>query len=547
MRPSPTAGMVASRRRGWRSRWTVAVLAAVLLTSGLAMLGAARRTSVTFDEITMVALGARGFNTGRFDLMPHHPPLMQYIYGLPAYLSAPAYPDEKHASVDDRYEYARRFYGNGNDPERLALVSRLPAVAFALFLVLLTFGYARSALGIEASALAAGLVAFLPDVLAHGAIAYNDVPGALFYLAAVWGVDRAVRQPSAGRGAVAGVLIGLSLGTKLSGLVLGPVTLLLLAAEAATRRHDGEWRSQVRRAGMAALAVLYVTLVVIYRGDLMLYEFIFGVVFSILRVTGPLGSPAYLLGRVSETGWWYWYPVAFLLKTPVALHALIVVALAGWIRGWKQGGGWSSFLSMPLRSVVIGGGTYAAILLGSDLAIGFRHALPVLPFVCVIVAVGVERLWRVSGRWARVAVVALVLWYPTSALSYYPYQLSYVSEYVPGRDSGHTALLDSNLDWGQGLLELRAWMERSDVQRVKLSYFGSAMPGAYGIAYQPLPSVLDLPAGDTAANELKAAYVVIAATNLHGVYLQEDPFASYRDKSPVAILAHTLFVFDADE
>ncbi len=30
-------------------------------------------------------------------------------------------------------------------------------------------------------------------------------------------------------------------------------------------------------------------------------------------------------------------------------------------------------------------------------------------------------------------------------------------------------MVDSNLDWGQGLLELRDWMEEHDVERVYLS------------------------------------------------------------------------------
>jgi len=28
---------------------------------------------------------------------------------------------------------------------------------------------------------------------------------------------------------------------------------------------------------------------------------------------------AYLFGDISTTGWWYYFPVAFLLKTPVTL------------------------------------------------------------------------------------------------------------------------------------------------------------------------------------------------------------------------------------
>src|SRR5262249_4085505 len=35
--------------------------------------------------------------------------------------------------------------------------------------------------------------------------------------------------------------------------------------------------------------------------------------------------PAYLLGNYSSTGWWYYFPVAFFVKTPDALLALTAI------------------------------------------------------------------------------------------------------------------------------------------------------------------------------------------------------------------------------
>ena len=56
---------------------------------------------------------------------------------------------------------------------------------------------------------------------------------------------------------------------------------------------------------------------------------------SILQRTGG-GSTAFLLGEVSESGWWYYFPVAFALKTP--LPAMGLVALAVGVGIWGKGG-----------------------------------------------------------------------------------------------------------------------------------------------------------------------------------------------------------------
>ena len=37
--------------------------------------------------------------------------------------------------------------------------------------------------------------------------------------------------------------------------------------------------------------------------------------------------PAFLWGERSETGWWYYFPVSFALKTPLPLIVLLAVAV----------------------------------------------------------------------------------------------------------------------------------------------------------------------------------------------------------------------------
>ena len=69
-----------------------------------------------------------------------------------------------------------------------------------------------------------------------------------------------------------------------------------------------------------------------------------------------------------------------------------------------------------------------------------------------------------------------------------PDHLAYFNQVVGGPRQGHHYLVDSNLDWGQDLKRLKAWMEEHKVGSVMLSYFGMTAPEFYQIEYECLPS-----------------------------------------------------------
>jgi hypothetical protein len=114
------------------------------------------------------------------------------------------------------------------------------------------------------------------------------------------------------------------------------------------------------------------------------------------------------------------------------------------------------------------------------------------------------------------------------------------------RDDGYRVLVDSSLDWGQGLLQLRDYLRREGIPRVYLSYFGSALPDGYGIDYVPLASFFPLPPPAAPADRARPSVVVISATNLVGNHLQGDPFAALRQRRPDHVVGHVMFVYRLD-
>jgi len=532
------------------------ILAVITVASCALTVAASRRTSTTFDEIIMMAGGARGFETGNFDLAPEHPPLTQYLYGLPVYLSGISYPQEIAGPFDFtyRYLYSRQlFWGSGNDPERIAFLGRLPAALAASLLVVLTFGFTSNRAGRGAGLLAAGLVAFLPDVLAHGGVAYNDLPLATAFFGAIWAFDRVARTPSVRTGLVAGFALALAFAIKFSAVVLLPVALLLVLVEGATGRERAlGWVAKLAGATAVAALATYVTLVLVYRGDPTLAEFRYGLDYTFRHVNQGHSAPGYLLGKFSPTGWWYYFPLAFLFKTPAALHLLVLLALLGFYRNRTGVAGGvraqlHTFFGSPLRVCAIGLLVFGYALLTSSLNIGFRYALPALPLLCILTAVGVVRLWQHARPLVQACIVALALGHAASVTAHYPHFLAYMSEYGPGDGRGDLVLLDSSLDWGQGLLELRRFMHEHGIERVYLSYFGSAQPEGYGIEYSPLPSAFWLPPRPAPAPGEEPRWAAISATNLHGIYLLGDPLAQFRKLEPDTVIANSILIYRVND
>jgi len=110
-----------------------------------------------------------------------------------------------------------------------------------------------------------------------------------------------------------------------------------------------------------------------------------------------------------------------------------------------------------------------------------------------------------------------------------------------GPDNGHTYLLDSNLDWGQDFLTLRDYMQKENIDKVSLAYFGRVDPAIYGINYIPLIGDVGERFAVISANLLWGRMYFVTGTSL---WPNRDYYAAFRTIRPKAILGHTLYVFD---
>jgi len=257
------------------------------------------------------------------------------------------------------------------------------------------------------------------------------------------------------------------------------------------------------------------------------------------------GRSAFLMGHYSTSGWLYYFPAVFLLKTPIPL-----ILLLGCVFFFKEFRNRQVLIFALLPAAV-----YFAMSCVSKVQIGQRHILPVYPFVFLL-ASGVFSF--TARKPLKIVFLFLLLWYAAGTLKAKPWYISYFNESTGPDDNGYLYLTDSNLDWGQGLKELGAYLKQEKVSGIYLNYFGTADPHYYGIKYLPFGMIntmgdsnatiraRGLRAGDNIdfSAERKVLFA-ISATNLQATYYADKDIFSWLKKiKPDKIIAHSIFVYN---
>jgi hypothetical protein len=209
------------------------------------------------------------------------------------------------------------------------------------------------------------------------------------------------------------------------------------------------------------------------------------------------------LGHFSNEGFWNYFPVAFAVKTPLLLLVLLpITAVILLKRRDGELGGEINKRRIRAAFLLLPAIFYFLFSMQSALNIGYRHLLPLLPFLYVFVS-GLASVQVGSGEQARKTqdirrktdyVLRFTLYAFLASLliadfAIHPYYLSYFNLAAGGPENGRNLLIDSNIDWGQDLLRLKQWMAENEVESVKLGWFGTAVPDYYNITHEPLPGV----------------------------------------------------------
>lgn len=491
-------------------------IAALLLFFFLA-LNSMTGDSPTMDEQNHIARGLAYLRTGDPRLSVEHPPLVNVLSALPLLtmpeirlpLDEPSW--ERQPADVFWYVFAEQMLWQENrelDIQKIMFLARLPVVYLTMGLALLGWHMARRMWGWPSPLFVLFLLLFDPNILAHGRYVTTDLGGAFFVLLAtflLWELWRGEPDGKGRRRLWAALGIGLAFSSKLSALAFAPIWALqavlpLYGAEQSSREAALRRLGQLLAAGLAALLVVWL----VYGLEWGPYLFLDSRLAQLNQWQGPLptflsgierilllsegGRPAFLLGEFSSSGFLLYFPIALLVKTPLLTLATAVLAAAT-LTLMPSTRARAVFLLVPVAA-------YLGISLFSALNVGYRHLLPILPFIYLLIgglATKEARMTLASVTrplpegWSIGLLLLLVLALLSVDARLHPHYLSTFNSLAGGPKNGHKVLVDSNIDWGQDLLRLQDWMAAQGLEKVKLGWFGTADPDYYGLSYEPLP------------------------------------------------------------
>jgi hypothetical protein len=407
----------------------------------------------TADEPGHMACGMQWLEQGVYTYEAQHPPLARGAAAFGPFLIG-----RRNANLSDRdRDGVAILYSDGHYVRNLTL-SRLGILPFFWISCIVLYAAAKSRLGALVALLAVFLYSFLPPVLAHAGLATTDMAltamlAASFVTGLMW-----LERPSRRRSVLFGACTGLAILSKFSIFVFLPAAsgAALLSYLLAARPAWRTLLNDVRRRLLPLLLAVTVAILAIWAG----YRFSIGK-FEGLTLPFPElfagiktvaahnaeGHPAYLLGQRSRTGWWYYYPVVFGVKTPLPFLALLFIGIFASLRKPNRA---RPEYWLPLAFSL---GIFFVSLF-SHINIGVRHILPVYLGFSVTAAIGAAWLYERSttARWALWVAGALLLSHAAVSLASHPDYIPYTN--LLAGNYPEKILVDSDLDWGQDMNRL---------------------------------------------------------------------------------------------
>lgn len=559
--------------------------------------------SLFIDDTMHMPAGYSYLLTHDYRLNQEHPPLIKLLTGLgvwktharlpldgPGWQQAatPRDPEDGMEKVADAF-----FKSNADKFDQIALYGRLPMLVIPLLLLLSVWWFTRQLFGQIPALVATLLVATEPNIIGNSIAVQNDVAAALALLVFVMALKRFLTRFGLVDALLLGGALGLGLVTKYSLVPLVPACVLVLivyGVKQLVTKKTG-WL-QFLSSSCVVFVVAYLVLIIFYsfqikridadlsatiaswlylsgrsaaifsgflaRLPLMLPPyFIYGI--DMVFQDSRDGRTAFLLGQVSDTGWWYYFPIAIALKTTLPFFITSVTGLL-----------WTLVqviirrryvLLYVLLPIVV----FLGLSMTSHMNIGVRHVLPIFPFLAIASAGVIGALGdRIAQYRKDVAlgflVIVITLPCLLVAISSYPNYLTYFSPLAGGPSRGWTKLSDSNVEAGQEVKELATYLKAHGENRVTGMFIGNGFLKFYGVQLLDFPgwyrddepddddSEPDSQSSEDEADtaEVQTNYVAIGAWYLAEVDLtdkQKQIIDTYRDQRPEAMIGNSIFVF----
>jgi len=489
------------------------ILVVLLSTQALLLAYLSWATSPNRTEVGHIGAAVYFWHTGKFDVFHVNPPLTRIIAGMPIALFCKPNYDWKSYSPrpQDRCEWALgAAFINANDLDDIRLyVFLMRAACIPLVLLGGYFGYRFAA---ELYCEWSGVVflflwTFSPLVLGWGATICPDVAAASLGIVGIYTFWHWLKKPDWRKAITAGVCLGLMPLTKMTWVIAFPLWCLLFIIWKFWRKQD-EQRLPVKQfVSLLLIAVYVINSGYFYDGSFKLlkdYQFISGTLTGQEMAKGkqvkpgnrfadswlgniPIPLPAefvqgidtqkldfergiesYAYGTWSDHGWWWYYGYVLLLREPLGIWVLGLLALGSLYFLRKGRGTFRDELTIVLMGLLV----FTFISSQTGFSIHPRYIIIALPFAYIFIG----RLVQSKKRLNVIVTVACLLWVAVSSVSFYPHSMSYFNELAGKPKNYPRYLLGSNIDWGQNAYFLKVWAEKNSEARPLYITYSSPIP-----------------------------------------------------------------------
>ena len=566
-------------------RFPTVILMTLMLVHSALLAEQGLRNAPNLNESAHLASGYSHWKFWNFTLYRVNPPLIRMWAALPLLITRPKtdwtqFSDTPFSRAE--FSIGSAFHeANGMQAFWYCTLARWAVVPVSLLGMWVCYRWSTELFGRSAGIVVAVLWCFCPSLLAWGASITPDMGSATFGILAAWRFWKWLQRPSWRNAAIAGITLGLAELTKTTWVILFGLWPLLW----------GVWRFAPGLSGAAvppfrqlccipALALYLLNLGYVFEETgLPLKDFTFisetlggdgahdqgGNRFQdtwLGRIPVPVpanwlrgidvqkydferGKPSYLRGEHKKGGWWYYYLYAFAVKTPVGFLAMTALAACLFTVRRKYRAGWRN------EMLIIVPGLAVFVLVSSQTGFNryLRYVLPAFPFVYIF-ASRAAIAFRERSRLLSVTVAGLLGAGVVSSLSVFPYSMSYFNYAVGGPEGGRYHLLDGNIDWGQDLLRLKAWLDDHPDVKPLYTVLTTFVPlKSAGIESEGFP-VSDESDGEEGARRLPPGWYAISVNHLMGYRLFgaiSAHIVPFQQMEPVARIGYSIFIYHIGE
>lgn len=510
-----------------QSKTAFAAVALLLAMMALLSGGAARRESVTVDEVAHIGAGVSYLQKLDLRMNEEHPPLAKILAALPLVLRG-VHADYSNPSWTFSNKIFRQYLGEWvfghwvimrwNDPYSTVLWARVPMLLITLLLGLAIYVYGSRLGGVWGGLLCLCVYASMPAFLAFGPLVITDIAITLFWVLAVWRLPEMWRSPSRWTVLKFGLVLAGAFLTKFSsGLLFFVFVAFALSlrwrgvpeqptdkAVRRTWRRRG-WRNLAKATLWAAVFVYVFYFVFSWNQPTDSFSIIphFPASPFLRRLLMPLwiylrglvgfafsaGSrPTYILGHAYSHGVWFYFPALFVLKSPLAfLLLLLLAAVTAILLKGRSAGRLSvipSGMGLHWRAVWVSLVVFVVACMLNRLDLSIRHFSVALALLILLLAPlpgmleSLQRSnWRGAraGKWVTISLAAASL---ATAVWAYPNYFPFLNVLSMGRP-GYLLVNDSNLDWNQALPEVESFVRQRGLKQILLDEYGFSEPTVY--------------------------------------------------------------------